>query len=1647
MPPPMFQTLTGPVVSTFSKDGAQVVHRMVEEDIAQSFDENNFDLGKKGINALEEIVWRVASGDVDAKEMASSVVTCALLAATKATGQSIERGKIKKRRREEDLPEEEKGRAAAKSLVTWFVSAIWQATTELVVSLKPLEAALKAALAAAGDDDSKKAEIADGPLQQEIRPLNEQFQCVANFVHFLCHPRSGLPLFEQLAKEQLGLRLLEGAKMIDEKQVRKLLVKKRTSRLWLQTKFNLLAEESEGFAKVMSELHGAEEAGSMSGQVLSHRIKSLIGFFHLDPNRTCSVVLEALRTRMVGAEVLEQIPSGLKPLVEVLSIFRKRSVNHLLGKQFHDSIVDMPLCRVAALLIAARVIDPSELMPHLGPSNADMREQRIHHSVRLLENAANIGVVKLLASREEREADANKRFEEELKAKAEDASYSSSNQKFGVLCGLYDLRAWQASKTFGKLLVDMGADPMVDSRVVNHLCGFGDAVIEPLYNILPSKVCPSKLGLVPFGKATKTGRSETLGGDDGANRDLYDCYSSADSLANAASMVGPIVNRLGENVGSNVFFFTKICRVLNHAIQAENILEDGTQKKWVFAMLERCLIPAMSVAKENIGMGAVLWELLRHVEYNKRYKMYAEWKVNLYSKRQSLVIARAETQDRTRTVMRRLAKENAKVQGMRLAKVAHSNPLIVFNTILDQVEIYDNLIGPVVEALKHLSPLSFDILAFCVVDKLSASRRKLKSDGTNVSSWLHSLSVFTGTFFRRYPFVEHRGVLQYVTNILEEKESVDLVILKELVTSMSGIVVLEDLSAVQLQGRAGGQTLTFVTNQAKEMEGSIDKSRRYLSQNLMCPPLHGTDKPLALTLLILMAQQLSNIVYSTESKALKLVSNLYDRCNITMAQLIEFLALKFYGKSDGPRSDTVYLEMLPSLEDLLGAYSLDPAVAFALAQPAFRMLREWDVEATDLKKHANTKRLETVLSKWESKVLLPVVEQYIDSAVWEHISPDLYLTFWSHSIFDIHCPSERYEKEITKLAQEIAKLKAAQATSSSRSKIKRKADIVKQLRQEQAYQEKHVKSVLGKLRGKREKWTMGSGSGEKTVEMFLQHCIVPRAVQSPEDAYFCAQFVRILHDTSSPQWPSMRYFDLVERCIPVMVYCSTEREGLSLGMFLSETQNAITSWSSKEKFQKECFGKFRADYTDPTGDPCTYENFEKLRSKWTKKNGKVFKAAMASGEYMTIRNTLNVLTRIKDVYPNDKDTMQSIEAAVNQLIESEERKDIKTVAQQYANILKKKKRQDPSLDPNPPPPKAPKVQINFDDKPAAPPAAPVQTNKMRDSERNGLNANAVAWRPNERANPPRPPPSANAPVPKNKPPPPPPGKGRVQASKATTGGRNQSGRDRNGREGDRRGHNRGGKRNNPPTNSRAEALRDDGRRRDSPRDQSRRREVVNGDDGNHKRFDDSPEPPTRRTNGGHKRFSDTPEPPPRRTNGGHKRFDDSPEPPSRRTSGRGGRGGEPNARNKRKRSPSRSRSRGRGNTRNRDRDRDRDTRPRDNGRDRDRRGNSPGRRPNDSGRDRRGNSPGRRPNDSGRRGGVRGGDRPPPPPLPGNRSKAGPPPAPAPKRARVAGESKPFDDKTSGGSFHVGDRDKSSRGGRRRGNGGGGRRGGGRRRR
>lgn len=37
-------------------------------------------------------------------------------------------------------------------------------------------------------------------------------------------------------------------------------------------------------------------------------------------------------------------------------------------------------------------------------------------------------------------------------------------------------------------------------------------------------------------------------------------------------------------------------------------------------------------------------------------------------------------------------------------------------------------------------------------------------------------------------------------------------------------------------------------------------------------------------------------------------------------------------------------------------------------------------------------------------------------------SPQLYVTFWALSMFDLYVPSERYEQELNKLKQQLAQL-------------------------------------------------------------------------------------------------------------------------------------------------------------------------------------------------------------------------------------------------------------------------------------------------------------------------------------------------------------------------------------------------------------------------------------------------------------------------------------------------------------------------------------------------------------------------------------------------------------------------------------------------
>ena len=51
--------------------------------------------------------------------------------------------------------------------------------------------------------------------------------------------------------------------------------------------------------------------------------------------------------------------------------------------------------------------------------------------------------------------------------------------------------------------------------------------------------------------------------------------------------------------------------------------------------------------------------------------------------------------------------------------------------MLGQIQIYDNLIGPMVDSLKYITSLSYDVLGYCIIEALANPEKdRTKHDGT-----------------------------------------------------------------------------------------------------------------------------------------------------------------------------------------------------------------------------------------------------------------------------------------------------------------------------------------------------------------------------------------------------------------------------------------------------------------------------------------------------------------------------------------------------------------------------------------------------------------------------------------------------------------------------------------------------------------------------------------------------------------------------------------------------------------------------------------------------------------------------------------------------------------------------------------------------
>lgn len=446
-----------------------------------------------------------------------------------------------------------------------------------------------------------------------------------------------------LAMERLNADLLELAKAIQSAALfNKKQIRINTAMFYKQQKFNLLHEETEGFAKLILHLNNWPADGDPAA--LFKDCVSLIGYFDLDPARALDLVLDAFTlaasTKSALFLAIIRLFDFPMPTLSALVAFKLKML-----KEKPGSIGFEGFMKVIAFLVKDGLLTMDHVYPNLLPSDEEYQKED-EKCTKALMSASRKGVSLAPST-----------------GAADEALVPTALGYTDVPITLLDFDAKSHQKpALAAALLDLGLDSMASS-ILQRL-----PMLPRLSVNLTRSLCNHIRSLI---KA------------DDWNAVMHWLHF----LPPGQLHIDPLL-------------FTKLARYL------QTIADEST----VLHMLRDHLMPGLSLATSNPALAYELWNSLLRFPYPERYQIYAMWRNHVYESSPGLKYARAVTLFDVRRVMRRLAKENVKQLGRLLGKLSHGNPTIFFPILLDQLQAYDNLIQPIVESLKYITPLAMDVL-------------------------------------------------------------------------------------------------------------------------------------------------------------------------------------------------------------------------------------------------------------------------------------------------------------------------------------------------------------------------------------------------------------------------------------------------------------------------------------------------------------------------------------------------------------------------------------------------------------------------------------------------------------------------------------------------------------------------------------------------------------------------------------------------------------------------------------------------------------------------------------------------------------------------------------------------------------------------
>ncbi|KAI0971522.1 transcription factor/nuclear export subunit protein 2-domain-containing protein [Xylaria arbuscula] len=759
------------------------------------------------------------------------------------------------------------------------------------------------------------------------------------------------------------------------------------------------------------------------------------------------------------------------------------------------------------------------------------------------------------------------------------------------------------------------------------------------------------------------------------------------------------LNISGVNIGRDPTLVKKIA-----SIGVRSLMEDKSPhnlSRWQ-DLLRRTLVPSLCLTNANVDAVAAVWDLLKNYPTQVRYNIYAECYEGSISRLEAMKQAFKAARSDTLAILKRLSLENIPMSAKKLAKIALSSPGVVCKVALDQIEAYSNLIEAFVECTKYFTELGYDVLVWSLLSSLGGKQRS-RTQETSVlltSRWLQALSKFSGKVFRRYENVDPTPVIQYVNEQVARGSSTDLVILRELITSMAGIVPDVDFTDGQLSALSGGellrrQTLTGLGDKRYESEKSASRLMKALLQTNM-----------ASQLLVNMAQYRQSAIYQLpEDEAhIKYLATVIDGSQQALVQYIELLRHNLSAEEFDIR--------VPSIPSLMTDLGLDASLAFLIGRSSLTyyltgpgdkvpVKQAVDIEgdvAMDARENSagpqitdksesmmvdgteanecSSEHLPPSVAPGQSSdrfldVLNPIIEAVkplLPQGTWSKISPEFYVLFWALQTGDLDVPIDSYKAEFAKLDKERDELKRDRSDMSRSGANRKEAKMAaierlsKEVPDEASICKERVTKTKLLLIKQSPIWFNSTAKADSVVDTLIEECLLPRTLLSPGDADFCHRIIRFLHfnRVSNFKLSSLynRFFN-VNR-LRSMIFGCTVREAEFLGRFIKLTLGELSVWHAKrETYEKEAIGHGRLGFAtsiDDNGKPITFmahDEFRDLLWTWHRNFFAALKVCLGDTEWMHIRNAITILKSGLEYFPSVDFMGRQLNASLAKIAERE----------------------------------------------------------------------------------------------------------------------------------------------------------------------------------------------------------------------------------------------------------------------------------------------------------------------------------------------------------------------------------------------------------